>query len=762
LKERYRPVKPIGQGGFGRTFLAIDEDKPSKPRCVIKQFLPVNQDAQHLKKAAQLFEREAMRLEELGSHPQIPTLLAYFRQERQQYLVQEFVNGKNLAERLQDEGAFTEAQVRSVLVGLLPVLEFIHAHSVIHRDLKPSNVIQMSAGGAGRSLEQASNQSDWSALQHALALEAAQGCHDFVSDRRFSERLNARFAQPPNALSIAVYTRWQQLAAQFANYTELSLAQRQTLIANTSRLLYELRRQYEPHGKAIEGRLALVDFGAAKAATGTALNKTGTTIGSPEYLAPEQSRGKAVFASDLFSLGVTCIHLLTQRSPFDLFDSSDHTWIWRKYLTVPVSEALGHILDRLLEPGVNQRYQSATEVLRDLDGAPPEERLFLATDPQLAVSLPSTPIAVLAHPANIPATVRSTAAVQAIAHAIAPPLPQQNAQPLPQQNAQPLPQQEALQNVQQNGSRNGAKNSASRRKPKAASWQCVHQWLNSGKVYAIALSPTEPILASSSGTTIKLWDLQTGQPLRTLTGHLDVVSCLVISPDGKLLISGSADKSIRLWDLQTGQRLGAIALHTDTILSLALSPDGRMLASGSLYDPIKLWDLEANQELASLTGQAGRIEALAFSPDGLWLASGSNDATIALWDLNLQHPAAGYPLRVLKGHSQTIAALTFEPDGKTLASGSWDGTVKLWSTRTQREKRTLQPESGRVTALAVSADGKLLCTGSDTLKLWQPRTGRALATLTGHTSVVSAIAFSTDRKTIASSSWDGTIRLWQQ
>ncbi|WP_242033361.1 MULTISPECIES: serine/threonine-protein kinase [Cyanophyceae] len=766
LKDRYRPAKPIGQGGFGRTFLAIDEDKPSKPRCVIKQFLPVNQDAQHLKKAAQLFEREAMRLEELGNHPQIPTLLAYFRQERQQYLVQEFVNGKNLAELLHDEGAFTEAQVRSVLVGLLPVLEFIHAHSVIHRDLKPSNVIQMSGGGAGRSSEQASNQLDWAALQHALALEAAQGCHDFVSDRRFSDRLSASFAQPPKALSIAVYKRWQQLATQFASYTELSLAQRQALIANTSRLLYELRRQCEPHGEAIEGRLALVDFGAAKAATGTTWNKTGTTIGSPEYLAPEQSRGKAVFASDLFSLGVTCIHLLTQRSPFDLFDSSDHTWIWRKYLTVPVSEALGHVLDRLLEPGVNQRYQSATEVLRDLDGALLEEHLSPVAAPLLAVSL-AAPIAGLAPPAPIPMTFRSTAsaAVQAIAHALAPSLPQQKLQPLPQplpqQQPQPLPQQNAPQNIQRHSSANGAKNS-SHRQPKAASWQCVHQWLNPGKVYAIALSPTEPILASSSGTTIKLWDVQTGQPLRTLTGHLDVVSCLVVSPDGKLLISGSADKSIRLWDLQTGQRINTIALHTDTILSLALSSDGRMLASGSLYDPIKLWDLETNQELVSLSGQAGRIEALAFSPDGLWLASGSNDATIALWELNLEQPATGRTLRMLKGHSQTVAALTFEPDGKTLASGSWDGTVKLWSTRTQREKRTLQPESGRVTALTVSPDGKLLCTGSDTLKLWQPRTGKALATLTGHTSVVSAIALSTNNRTIASSSWDGTIRLWQQ
>jgi WD40 repeat protein len=714
-----------------------------------------------LKKAAQLFEREAMRLEELGNHPQIPTLLAYFRQERQQYLVQEFVNGKNLAELLHDEGAFTEAQVRSVLVGLLPVLEFIHAHSVIHRDLKPSNVIQMSGGGAGRSPEQAANQSDWAALQHALALEAAQGCHDFVSDQRFSDRLNASFAQPPKALSIAVYTRWQQLAAQFASYTELSLAQRQALIANTSRLLYELRRQYEPHGKAIEGQLALVDFGAAKAATGTTSNKTGTTIGSPEYLAPEQSRGKAVFASDLFSLGVTCIHLLTQRSPFDLFDSSDHTWIWRKYLTTPVSEALGHIsivswsLGLISAISLQQRCCAIWMGHRQRNGC--LQRLIhclLCRWRHRSLCLPT----LLTHPEQF--------ALLPLCRQ----LPTRSPSPCPSKTpsrylsrmCQPLPQQEAPQNVQQNGSGNGAKNSASRRKPKAASWQCVHQWLNPGKVYAIALSPTEPILASSSGTTIKLWDVQTGQPLRTLTGHLDVVSCLVISPDGKLLISGSADKSIRLWICKRDSVLGR---SPSTPIQFSALPSAQTdVCSPAVASMIRLnygtWKRTRNLLACLDKPDASKHSPLV--PMGLWLASGSNDATIALWDLNLEHPAAGYPLRVLKGHSQTVAALTFEPDGKTLASGSWDGTVKLWSTRTQREKRTLQPESGRVTALAVSADGKLLCTGSDTLKLWQPRMGKALVTLTGHTSVVSAIALSTDRKTIASSSWDGTIRLWQQ
>lgn len=765
LKERYRPLKPIGQGGFGRTFLAIDEDKPSKPRCVIKQFLPANQDAQHLKKAAQLFEREAMRLEELGNHPQIPALLAYFRQEQQQYLVQEFVDGKNLAELLHEHGAFTEKQVRSVLVGLLPVLAFIHAHRVIHRDIKPANLIRIAQAKAN---ELAPVQSEWADWLHLLSLEAAQGYTNVGSDRRFGDQLSERLTHPPRNVAIATYRHWQQLAAQFAHYADLPFAQRQSLVASASRLLHEQRQQQGYEAETHHGQLALVDFGAAKAATGATLLRTGTTIGSPEYLAPEQSRGKAVFASDLFSLGVTCIHLLTHRSPFDLFDSSDNTWIWRKYVAVPVSDSLGQVLDCLLEPGVNQRYQSATAVLRDLHGDGLEETpaTGIHEPPFVLPPTQSQPIAILPPLAPVPATLRSaaSAAVQAIAQAIAPPPPSQNG----------ASQNGASQNGtnQREANQNGTKRKPpTRRKTSklSPSWQWMYQLHSGGKVYAVclanshgnALSATELILASTSGTAIKLWDVQTGQTIRVLTGHLDFVSCLAISPDGRILISGSADKSIRLWDVQTGQRIGTIALHTDTVLSLALSPDGRILASGSLYDPIKLWDLETNREVASLSGQAGRVEALAFSPDGLWLASGSNDATIALWDLSQNHLVTGRALHRLKGHTQTVAALTFEPDSKTLISGSEDGTVKLWSTRTQREKRTLQPESGRVTALAVSADGKHLFTGGDALKLWQPRTGKAIATLAGQISGVSAIALSADSQTLVSSSWDGTIRLWK-
>jgi hypothetical protein len=118
-----------------------------------------------------------------------------------------------------------------------------------------------------------------------------------------------------------------------------------------------------------DGKYYLVDFGAAKVLTGTALLKTGTTIGSVEYTAPEQIRGKAVFASDIYSLGVTCLYLLTNVSPFSLIDA-DNQWVWRDWLQNNlVDRQLGQVLDRAIASSVNQRYASATSMLQDLNAA---------------------------------------------------------------------------------------------------------------------------------------------------------------------------------------------------------------------------------------------------------------------------------------------------------------------------------------------------------------------------------------------------------
>lgn len=269
LKARYRPVSLLGKGGFGRTFLAIDEDIPSKPNCVIKQLYLQDTERGIFKKALDLFQQEAIRLDFLGQHPQIPSLFAYFQQEKWFYLVQEYIEGKNLAEELQEKGCFSEIEVYQLLQDLLPILQYIHQHQVIHRDIKPANIM-----------------------------------------RRKSDQ-----------------------------------------------------------------KLILIDFGIAKLFSAIDLEKTGTIIGTPDFMAPEQMRGKSLPASDLYSLGLTCIYLLTGISPSRLFDYSKDSFSWRDYLpttvnVIPESKLrlrLGQILDKLLENAVKERYLSAAEALAALE-----------------------------------------------------------------------------------------------------------------------------------------------------------------------------------------------------------------------------------------------------------------------------------------------------------------------------------------------------------------------------------------------------------
>jgi formylglycine-generating enzyme required for sulfatase activity/tRNA A-37 threonylcarbamoyl transferase component Bud32 len=262
LVNRYRAINLLGQGGFGRTFLAIDELKPSKPRCVIKQFLPELKSKKALNKAAELFEQEATRLDQLGKHQQIPELLAFFNQEDRKYLIQEFIDGDDLAKELKTKGVFNQQQIKELLVDLLAVLKFVHEHHVIHRDIKPENIIR--------------------------------------------------------------------------------------------------RKQ--------DGKLVLVDFGAAKETMGTDTSAVGTIIGSVAYIAPEQAVGKAKFASDLYSLGATCLHLLTNIEPTNLFDTAEGEWMWRDYLRDnEIDYELSYILDKLVEGATKRRFQSVAEVLEALE-----------------------------------------------------------------------------------------------------------------------------------------------------------------------------------------------------------------------------------------------------------------------------------------------------------------------------------------------------------------------------------------------------------
>jgi CHASE2 domain-containing sensor protein/tRNA A-37 threonylcarbamoyl transferase component Bud32 len=141
LKERYQIVRNIGAGGFGHTYLAEDTQRPGKPYCVVKHLIP-STDERYMQLARRLFQSEAEALETLGSFDRIPQLLAYFEQDRQFYLVEEFIQGHPLSEELVPGRRLSDLEVVALLKDILTVLDFIHRRNVIHRDIKPSNIIR--------------------------------------------------------------------------------------------------------------------------------------------------------------------------------------------------------------------------------------------------------------------------------------------------------------------------------------------------------------------------------------------------------------------------------------------------------------------------------------------------------------------------------------------------------------------------------------------------------------------------------------------
>jgi serine/threonine protein kinase len=596
LQARYRAIKLIAQGGFGRTFIAVDEGQSPALPCVIKQLWTRNLNPEALPKATALFQQEALRLQELGNHPQLPTLLAYFEQNQLLYLVQELIDGSNLAEVVAETGIFNQAQIWQLLDNLLPVIKFIHDHQIIHRDIKPENIIRRREIKA-----------------------------DLTSVQTSSPTPNSQLPTPP--------------------------------------------------------QFVLVDFGAAKLLTGTEILEKGTRIGSPEYVAPEQVRGKAVFASDLYSLGVTCIYLLTGIAPFDLFDVVNDCWAWRDYLTQEVSVSLTQILDKLLAYPLTHRFQSVEEVMQAMNQVSREETENVL-EFQQENNLQPTPILW-----QCLYTLDHHAGVNSVAI-----------------------------------SRDGMLLASGGNDQSIRLWDINTRATiailkaHTAAVKSVAFSPDGTILASSSDDqTIKLWNLSDRQEIYTLSGHSHAVKSVAFSPNHHLLASGSWDKTIKLWDIHKGLLERTFKGHSLQVTAVAFSPCGKLIASASCDRTVRLWELASGSSF-TLVGHYRSVVAVAFSPDGTMLATGSDDNTVILWNLKTEKP-----LYTLSGHSWSVVAVAFSPDGETLVTGSWDKTIKLWQVSSGKEIATLTGHLDSVCAVAISPNGEMIASGSQdkTVKVLQ-------------------------------------------
>jgi len=238
-------------------------------------------------------------------------------------------------------------------------------------------------------------------------------------------------------------------------------------------------------------------------------------------------------------------------------------------------------------------------------------------------------------------------------------------------------------------------------------------------------------------------------------GHTDFIFEVDISPDGKYLATGSVDRTARLWDLATGETIRTFSGHTGAIDGLAFSPDGKTLITGG-DQTVRLWDVATGEELQVFSGHTAGVGDVEFSPDGQSIISSSGDQTARIWDV-----ASGQTLHVLTGHSSYLTRVTYSPDGKYVLTSSGDDTARLWDTATGDEVRIFTGHSEDVSAIAYSPDGQYIATGdAQTARLWEVATGQVVREFSGHRAWVGGIEFSPDGQLLLTGSGDRTARLW--
>ncbi|MCY7320964.1 MAG: serine/threonine protein kinase [Phormidesmis sp. CAN_BIN36] len=406
-------------------------------------------------------------------------------------------------------------------------------------------------------------------------------------------------------------------------------------------------------------RLVLVDFGAAILST----DRSHRASGSPEYAAPEQIQGEAVFASDLYSLGVVCIHLLTGIPPFQLFDSAANGWIWRNYwlnsgaaIGRDPADRLAQILDRLIAPNLSQRFESASAAIAQI------ERLW---GRKMLIPI-VTPPAIWRDIHTFSGHEGLSASVTAVA--IAP-------------NRQHIA--------------SGSEDKTLRLWDLATGKGVGVLQGHTQFVQSIAFHPHQSVLVSAGrDRLIKLWDWTAQREICSIAAHSQPINSVTFSPDGQWLASGSADKTVKVWS-KNGELISTFAAHRLAVNAVAFAPLAPLIASASADATIRIWHLETAKLVYVLKGHVQAVRAIAFSPDGQLLASGGEDRTIRLWDV-----ASGECVRVLPGHSWSVSALVFESN-HTLISGSWDKTVKVWQVETGEAIAQLVGHTDSVTSVAI-------------------------------------------------------------
>ncbi len=278
-----------------------------------------------------------------------------------------------------------------------------------------------------------------------------------------------------------------------------------------------------------------------------------------------------------------------------------------------------------------------------------------------------------------------------------------------------------------------------------------------GFLYALAISPDDRYVAlggnlagdAADSRAVRIHDFRTGEVVRLLRSHRDVVAGLAFSPDGRWLTSASADQTVRLWEVASWKLARTWDDHRGRVYAVAWSGDGKV-ATGSFDQKVRLWRTGQNRPERTLEGHQGAVGSVGFAPGGGYLVSSGEDAALRIWDLS----GATAP-RVIDQDVDRSAALAFSPKGQHLVvAGSSES--RFWCDvlafpEGQRRVR-FDLHNGPVLAIAVSPDGETVASAGgerNEILLWSLRTGQLLRRLGGLGQPVRVVAFRRDGKALA-------------
>jgi serine/threonine-protein kinase len=502
------------------------------------------------------------------------------------------------------------------------------------------------------------------------------------------------------------------------------------------------------------GIVKILDLGLVRrnvASVNAALTREDMTLGTPDYIAPEQAKdsSRVDIRADLYGLGCTFYHLLTGQPPFPNGTALEKLIMHTMDYPAPVESlrpelprTVGVIVRKLMAKAPAERYQTPLEVLQAVD----------------AVTA-STP--------------RSRAVPNVLA---APTVPPES--PTPSMKATPLPplavgRPSALGNPHRTAlpARPATVTAPlAEAAPSVQDARLVARLKAGGCVTCLAFTHDRNTLASAEADgKVRLWGFHDSKPrqVAVLDSDMPYAGALAFDPAGQTLAVGSGDTDgrLELWHVAglVPSRRAALPAHTAAITGLAFAPAGNSFASAGDDASVLIWDVGTHdpRRRSALKGDAPGVAALAYAPDGRSLAVGQRNGLVRLWTLGrIWSPAA----TVLSGHTSGITSIAYAPDSRALVTGSADQTVRIWDLAGKPHARaTLTGATHTIRLVSFTAEGKEVSAISASWQAlhWEAGSGTMLPGWTLPRDLICSLAITHDGRYLAAGLTSGRINIYR-